>query len=143
MDTGILIHYIWKSALYQQIEADHQLTANDAIPLISVVTKGELLSFSIQRNWGAQKRTDLNQLLNKLPIIDIHSQDAQLLNAYADLDSFSKGKLVSKPLGKSSIKMGKNDLWIAATAVVANAILITTDGDFDHLNQTFLTVSKY
>jgi predicted nucleic acid-binding protein len=36
--------------------------------------------------------------------------------------------------------MGKNDLWIAATASVQSATLITTDKDFDHLNGVFLPV---
>lgn len=35
--------------------------------------------------------------------------------------------------------MGKNDLWIAATASVTGATLLTTDGDFDHLESAFLT----
>lgn len=29
--------------------------------------------------------------------------------------------------------MGKNDLWIAATAVAADAFLLTTEKDFDYL----------
>lgn len=29
--------------------------------------------------------------------------------------------------------MGKNDLWIAASAKAAGAFLLTTDNDFDHL----------
>lgn len=43
-------------------------------------------------------------------------------------------------MNASAIKMGKNDLWIAATAVVENAELITTDKDFIHLDGEFLTV---
>ncbi|MDN5203316.1 hypothetical protein QQ008_18155 [Fulvivirgaceae bacterium BMA10] len=46
-------------------------------------------------------------------------------------------------MGSSAKNMGKNDLWIAATAFVAKAELITMDGDFDHLNGEFLTVHKY
>ena len=38
--------------------------------------------------------------------------------------------------------MGKNDVWIAATASVLDATLLTTDNDFDHLNKEFLTVAK-
>ena len=38
--------------------------------------------------------------------------------------------------------MGKNDLWIAATAFALDVPLMTTDGDFDHLNDTFLKVLK-
>jgi predicted nucleic acid-binding protein len=30
-------------------------------------------------------------------------------------------------------KYGQNDLWIAATAVAADAFLLTTDKDFDYL----------
>jgi tRNA(fMet)-specific endonuclease VapC len=36
--------------------------------------------------------------------------------------------------------MGKNDLWIAAVAIVQEAVVLTTDQDFDHLNPTFLRV---
>jgi len=38
--------------------------------------------------------------------------------------------------------MGKNDLWIAATASVLEATLLTTDFDFDHLKGVFLEVAK-
>lgn len=34
--------------------------------------------------------------------------------------------------------MGKNDVWIAATASVLDATLITIDTDFDHLDGEFL-----
>ena len=35
--------------------------------------------------------------------------------------------------------MGKNDLWIAATASAATATLLTTDKDFNHLPSSLLT----
>jgi tRNA(fMet)-specific endonuclease VapC len=38
--------------------------------------------------------------------------------------------------------MGKNDLWIAATASLLNLKLVTTDGDFDHLDSSFLSLHK-
>ncbi|MET3125260.1 putative nucleic acid-binding protein [Arcicella rosea] len=38
--------------------------------------------------------------------------------------------------------MGKNDLWIAATASLLNLTLVTTDSDFDHLNNYFLQLYK-
>ncbi len=34
--------------------------------------------------------------------------------------------------------MGKNDLWIAATASVLGARLLTTDNDFEHLKGKYL-----
>ncbi len=36
--------------------------------------------------------------------------------------------------------MGDNDIWVAATASVLNANLLTTDHDFDHLNGIFVNV---
>ena len=38
--------------------------------------------------------------------------------------------------------MGKNDIWIAATASVMDAPLITTDGDYDHLDSVYLSVLR-
>ena len=72
LDTGILIHYIRKSPLYQKIESEQSLTSADSFPLISVTTKAELISFGIQNNWQTQKLVDLSSLLNKIPIIDIN-----------------------------------------------------------------------
>jgi len=39
--------------------------------------------------------------------------------------------------------MGKNDLWIAATAYALEAVLLTTNGDFDHLHNLFFEVKKF
>lgn len=36
--------------------------------------------------------------------------------------------------------MGKNDLWIAATASILGAKLLTTDNDFEHLNGKYLEI---
>lgn len=38
--------------------------------------------------------------------------------------------------------MGKNDLWIAATASVTHATLLTTDQDFRHLHKKYLQVAE-
>lgn len=34
--------------------------------------------------------------------------------------------------------MSQNDLWIAATAYANGAALVSTDGDFNHLNEIWL-----
>jgi tRNA(fMet)-specific endonuclease VapC len=36
--------------------------------------------------------------------------------------------------------MGKNDLWIAATAALPGLKLVTTDADFNHLHKVFMEV---
>lgn len=62
--------------------------------------------------------------------------------SFSEIDAFSQGKHGVKklPNGMSSRNMGKNDLWIAASASVLNAVLLTTDKDFDHLDEEFLEV---
>lgn len=142
LDTGILVHYVRQSPLYQTIEANEKLMEQDCIPFISVVTMGEILSFGIQQNWGQAKLQSLRNLFSKLVVLDINSNDERLLEAYAEIDSYSKNKLLSDKLGRS-IAMGKNDLWIASTAKVANAVLLTIDGDFEHLNGKYLSVKRY
>ena len=93
-----------------------------------------------KRGWGNPKIDKLNRLLDKLYIIDINNSDHQLIKAYYTIDSFSQGKLAEKPLNNSAKNMGKNDLWIAATAYVTNSKLITTDKDFNHLNNVYFDV---
>lgn len=143
LDTNILLAYLRGHALYRQIEKEYQLASPDAMTLISAVTKAELFSIAVKNNWGDAKINQLNAQLNKLIIIDINETDRTLMEAYASIDAFSQGRLDGKALGTSPRNMGKNDLWIAATAHVTNSTLITTDGDFDHLNGHFLHLVRY
>jgi tRNA(fMet)-specific endonuclease VapC len=82
----------------------------------------------------------MEDLINEFFVVEINN-DA-IHNRYAEIDTFSQGKLDERPLGTSARNMGKNDLWIAATASVFNATLLTTDNDFDHLNTIFVDVPK-
>jgi len=142
LDTNILLHYIRAGEKYKQIEADIHLLEGNVLPLISVVTVAEMQGFLQRRNWGDAKINMLNKLMSKLFILDIASQDTELMEAYATLANYSRNKLPGKPLGKS-VSMQNNDIWIAATAMVAKAFLVTTDSDFDHLDETFITVINY
>ena len=143
LDTNILVHYARQSPLYQTIETAENLSAADCMPIISVVTQAEVISFGIQHNWGIKKLNAIQLLFAKLIVIDINSTDIDLLQAYAEIDAYSKGNFLENLWVTPAVTMGKNDLWIAATAKVGNAILLTTDGDYDHLNGKFITVKKY
>ena len=61
-----------------------------------------------------------------------------------EIETYSKGKMISRPLpaSQTAIKMGKNDIWIAATSRIINSKLITTDNDFDYLVKVFIDVIK-
>jgi len=140
LDTGILVGYLRAAPFAAYIQKYLSPFDPPNIPAISIVTVGELLSFAYSHNWGKARQDELQCLLRKVPRVDINN--ASIFESYAEIDAFSQGKHPTRPLsaGLSSRNMGKNDLWIAATASVVNAKLITTDKDFQHLDSEFLTV---
>ena len=140
LDTGILLGHI-RAADTQTCERRYALSQPPNVSLVSVVSKGEIYSLAIQFNWGEGKKLELDSVLRRIPVVDINTD--RIIQRYAEVDAYSQGKDRSKPLpsGMSSRNMGKNDIWIAATASVLNATLVTTDTDFDHLNGVFLNVA--
>ena len=128
LDTNIVVSLLRANALGKSIEATYNLQASLSSCLVSVVTVGEMLSLGRQFGWGKAKLDALEAMLRQLVWIDIN--DAQILEAYGEIDH------ASISLGR---KMGKNDVWIAATARVSGATLLTTDTDFDHLDGTWIS----
>ncbi len=119
-DTNLIIKHIRKS---------EKLPSLTIIPIPVV---GELKSFAIKSNWGPIKTQFLNILINSFPLVDIIEE---LSDTYAEIDAYSQGKLPQKPLptGITARNMGKNDLWIATTAIYFDIELHSTDNDFEHL----------
>ncbi len=139
IDTNILVYYIRNDSRIKFIDENFNLLSAMDTSIISVVTEAEIKSIALQLNWGQPKQRILTMLLQKFLIADINVQ--KIVDTYAEIDAFSQGKLPSKPLGMSSRSMGKNDLWIAATASVLGLPLLTTDKDFQHLDGHFLNLS--
>ena len=110
------------------------------IPLVSVVSIGELESFALRNKWGKKRLDKLDFFLKQTVIVDINFTD--IIKKYGEIDAFSQGKLTNNPLGMSARNMGKNDLWIAATACVSDAILLTADRDFEHLDNHYLNLER-
>ena len=119
-DTNLVVAYVRR---YQR------LPSRAVVPFVVV---GELKSFALKSKWGYQRVNFLEHLLDEYPIAAM--EDA-LPDLYARLDAYSQGKLPGQPLprGLSARNMGKNDLWIAATALYLDLPLHTADRDFDHL----------
>jgi len=85
------------------------------------------------------------KILEEITYIDISNTDQLLIDSYTEIDAYSKRKTKDKSgnlLQGSAKNMGKNDLWIAAKAHSLDIPLMTTDGDFDHLNKTLMDVIK-
>jgi tRNA(fMet)-specific endonuclease VapC len=140
LDTNIVLNLIRESPLSKQLKTDFQLFKLPQRLFVSVVVEGELESLALQNQWGIIKRNDLTHYLDNLIIVDIRVQS--IIKRYAEIDAFSQNKLQNRPLNNSARNMGKNDLWIAATASVLNIPLLTTDNDFLHLDKEFLTLIK-
>lgn len=145
IDTCVFIHIAKDTDIGKKCIA--ALKAYDESPniIVSVVTKAELESFVAQNSWGKSKIEKLNNILDAITYIDISNADETLMDAYTQVDAYSKRKANDKSgnlLAGSAKKMGKNDLWIAATACALDIPLMTTDGDFDHLNGTLMHVIK-
>lgn len=108
--------------------------------IISVVTYAELISLFKDRMRKGKNSPQQYRLvatfIENVSIIEIRNH-SDILDAYCELDGFSlDGELLNKRnLNKGPIIMGKNDLWIAATAKVTGAELITIDKDFNHLKE--------
>ena len=127
LDTTLLVHLLRATTLGARAADEHSLRGRNERSLCSIVTVGEALALARKRGWGTPKVTKLRELIQQLVIVDIHS--TEVLEQYASLDAFCEAQ------GRV---LGKNDLWIAATAVATGALLLTTDKDFDLLHQTGL-----
>jgi tRNA(fMet)-specific endonuclease VapC len=138
LDTNIVLLYLKDDKTKYFIEENYGLFQQGNNPIISIVTIAEIRSLALKNNWGERRIKIVEEFMNELVVIDIKFND--LINAYAQIDAFSQGKLEKKPLKISSRNMGKNDIWIAATTYLTNSKLITTDRDFEHLDSAFFEV---
>lgn len=123
LDTNIVLALLRANELGKAIDRTYRLSASTTRSFISIVSVGELLSFAFRGGWGRDKKERLESYLGELIWIDMN--DRSILEAYAEMDS-------------DTIRLGRkigseNDLWIAATARVSGATLLTTDKDFDRL----------
>ncbi len=105
-----------KGRLDSLTESDYHFTC----PIV----KGEIL-FGIFRLAAGKRRQDLEQRANKL-FADVQCDPIpeNVGNVYAQI------KVAAQQQGTS---LGECDLWIAATALALDAILVTTDSDYQRI----------
>ena len=93
--------------------------------IICPVVRGEIL-YGIARLPLGKRRTDLQSkadtLFASLPCEDI---------AEAAGDHYTNVKIASQSKG---LTLDENDLWLAATALAAGAVLVTRDNDFQQID---------
>ena len=117
---------------YRLLQEDHSL-------YVSVISLGELDSFIKQNQIGLRKQELINDFLGRCFRIDIGYDE--IISKYGDIEAFSQSRIKIGDHSFTPRNMGKNDLWIAATASHYDLILLTTDQDFNHLNEVFLDLA--
>ncbi|MEM1320783.1 MAG: PIN domain-containing protein [Bacteroidota bacterium] len=140
LDTNIVLAYIRQDKRVQLVDERYDPLSESNAAIISIVTVGEIKSIAIRNNWGDRKLELLETLLNQFIVADINVKS--VVERYAQIDAFSQGRLKDEKSTFTARNMGKNDLWIAATASVLDVPLITTDRDFAHLNTKFLKLEE-
>lgn len=138
LDTNIILLYLKDHPTKTLIEETYGPFLPENNPIISIVTVAEIRSIAAKNNWGEKRIKIVEEFMNELIVVEIRFND--LINAYAEIDAFSQGKLKERALKVAARNMGKNDLWIAATAHVTQSKLITTDRDFEHLDGEYFEV---
>jgi predicted nucleic acid-binding protein len=96
IDTCVLIHIVRDTIAGKKCLEELERYDEAANILISVVTKAELESFIAQNSWGKIKTQKLNKLLEEIIYIDISNADRLLIEAYTEIDAYSKRKIKDK-----------------------------------------------
>jgi tRNA(fMet)-specific endonuclease VapC len=125
LDTNIIVALVRAGKLGQYINRRFELRKASQRPFVSIVSLGEVRVFAKYRNWGEAKLNALTNALDNLVTVDISHPTV--------IDSYIELALISLLYPSGARNMGKNDLWIAACAKAAKAVLLTTDKDFCHL----------
>ncbi|MBI4849541.1 MAG: type II toxin-antitoxin system VapC family toxin [Nitrospirae bacterium] len=139
LDTNLLVGYIRGAKYAGYVDKHYGPTKPPNLATVSIASVGEIYAFALRRNWGELKQKALLDLLQSIPTTPIRHQ--LIIQKYAEIDAYNHGQHPKHSLPSSARSMSDNDIWIAATASALNATLLTTDRDFDHLNNLFLSVS--
>ena len=127
LDTNILLAYARLSKLYLSLEASLHPWTLTPDPIISVVSVAEIRTLATEFAWGPAKRYLMEQVLERFVAVPIPFGNIVDSDVQVSEHSRHQGRTI-----------GKNDLWIAATAISTGATLLTTDKDFDHLHPLLL-----
>ncbi|MDQ8184086.1 type II toxin-antitoxin system VapC family toxin [Pelagicoccus sp. SDUM812002] len=142
LDTNMLLGFIRGAEWARETFARLDFAAEDCITFTSSISRGEILALAERNGWGPKKRNKLEAGLRQFSALGIDKESVSY--AYAKITAWSQGKPIEpETFGlapKPAKPMKQNDAWIAAIAYASNAILVTTDGDFDHLDGRIIEV---
>jgi tRNA(fMet)-specific endonuclease VapC len=143
LDTNLIIHLIRSSDTWQFVDLTHGPLGAGNRTHLCFASVAEILSLATGLGWGEKKMAELISWFSQVSIIGTAGDpNEKLLKSYVAIDTHSQGKhpTFALPAGLTARNMGKNDLWIAATAHALEATLLTTDQEFSHLDTVFCKV---
>jgi tRNA(fMet)-specific endonuclease VapC len=137
-DTNIILAIVRAKSGHRIME---YLNPKEETIYVSFINIAETQSIAFQNGWGEYKMQILVDFFSSARMINVGHQ---LLQTYISIDAYSQRKHpdYEKYPFSTPRNMGKNDLWIAATASLLNLQLVTTDKDFDHLETSFLSLRR-
>jgi predicted nucleic acid-binding protein len=138
-DTNILVYYIRNANKYHEWNNQYRFFDDGNQVFLSIVNIGEIESLAYQLDWGAVRRQRLQDIVSQIRLLGIYEE---IIHTYAEIDAYSQGKLRHRPLYMSARSMGKNDIWLAATAHIGQFRFVTTDNDFNHLDSVYIDLLK-
>jgi len=127
LDTSALLNLLRGKELGELIDRTYGLRAAPYFHTLSIVTHAELWVLVERNAWGDDKKATVDKALAEFVTVDVSG--TPIVTAYRRVEAASIG-----------ITMGKNDIWIAATAMITGLPLVTTDKDFNHLDGKLLQV---
>ncbi|MDM3855179.1 MAG: type II toxin-antitoxin system VapC family toxin [Aphanizomenon gracile PMC649.10] len=119
---------------------DHAKSAGESNLAISVVTEGELLYMAENSQKIAENLQIIEDFIADISIYDINDRVSHI---YAKLKAKIMDKFAPKEKNKrrktkiTDLGIGENDLWIAATAIENNLIVVSRDSDFKKIQQAW------
>ncbi|MCE2895536.1 MAG: PIN domain-containing protein [Flammeovirgaceae bacterium] len=137
-DTNIILAIVRSKSAHRIMEYLNPKGSNIYVSFISIA---EAQSIAFQNSWGEHKMQILVDFFKSVYVMNVSNS---LLPTYIGIDAYSQcshPEYQKYPFAKPR-NMGKNDLWIAATASLLNLQLVTTDKDFDHLETSFLSLRR-
>ncbi|MEZ4984474.1 MAG: PIN domain-containing protein [Saprospiraceae bacterium] len=137
-DTSAILYYLKDPITRERIISDYQPFEEGNNAIISIVTLGEIMAIAQKNSWGNLRIEAVNKILKQFLVVEI--KYGKLLEKYAEIEAFSQRKHKRITTSFTARNMGKNDVWIAATAAITDAILITSDKDFAHLEGVFFEI---
>ena len=119
---------------------DHAKKVGESNLAISVVTEGELLYMAENSQKIAENLQIIEDFIADISIYDINDRVSHI---YAKLKAKIMDKFAPKERNKrrktkiTDLGIGENDLWIAATAIENNLIIVSRDSDFKKIQQAW------